>query len=321
MSERDVDEAALRRQLAEARAEVERLRATLHAEMQARRVAESQLDLSQTNLWEKQARLEQQIDTIIRVGEDRDQAIERAEGAQASERDARFFLHHAELANDAFRAELAEARLLEESLRECDRMHLGMLEEARAEVECLTAELAAGRDRAEAAERERDKAQAETAKLNEELGRAMIVEAQTGWETENLRERAILAERLTQERDQANERARKAAAESARLLAAAIQGDHEIQQILGRALGCPWYKDDPVNFPAVTEADGVCTGDSTGASLALEAVRRLARLEEAARHIIDVARHGIPVTLIADLSAAIEQIREALEGKGDALTG
>ena len=39
---------------------------------------------------------------------------ERAEGAQASERDARFFLRHERHANDAFRSELAEAKIIHE---------------------------------------------------------------------------------------------------------------------------------------------------------------------------------------------------------------
>ena len=39
---------------------------------------------------------------------------ERAEGAQASERDACFFLHHAQLANESFRSELAEAKIIHE---------------------------------------------------------------------------------------------------------------------------------------------------------------------------------------------------------------
>lgn len=33
------------------------------------------------------------------------------------------------------------------------------------------------------------------------------------------------------------------------------------QQIAGKALGYPWYKDDQKNFPGATEKDGVCIGD------------------------------------------------------------
>lgn len=55
----------------------------------------------------------------------------------------------------------------------------------------------------------------------------------------------------------------------------------EVQQILGKALGYPWYKDDQKNFPGATEADGVCIGDHVPASIAAEAARRIAELEAA----------------------------------------
>jgi hypothetical protein len=37
----------------------------------------------------------------------------------------------------------------------------------------------------------------------------------------------------------------------------------EIGNLAGDALGMPWYKDDQVNFPGATEADGVCIGEHT----------------------------------------------------------
>jgi len=49
----------------------------------------------------------------------------------------------------------------------------------------------------------------------------------------------------------------------------------EIEQILGKALGYPWYKDDVKNFPDATEADGVATGEHTPVTIAMEAARRL----------------------------------------------
>ncbi|MFN8995417.1 MAG: hypothetical protein ACK5X3_17370 [Pseudomonadota bacterium] len=52
----------------------------------------------------------------------------------------------------------------------------------------------------------------------------------------------------------------------------------EAEQILGKALGYPWYKDDQKNFPGCTESDGVCTGDHTLVTLAMEASRRIASL-------------------------------------------
>jgi hypothetical protein len=54
----------------------------------------------------------------------------------------------------------------------------------------------------------------------------------------------------------------------------------EIEQILGKALGYPWYKDDPKNFPNATEADGVCVGVETAWSLAMIAVDKIKELEE-----------------------------------------
>jgi len=54
----------------------------------------------------------------------------------------------------------------------------------------------------------------------------------------------------------------------------------EIEQFLGRALGFPWYKDDPKNFPNATESDGVCVGDHTPESLAAQAANALNQLKE-----------------------------------------
>ena len=49
----------------------------------------------------------------------------------------------------------------------------------------------------------------------------------------------------------------------------------EVEQTLGKALGYPWYKDDPKNFPNATEEDGVCVGEHTASTLAAEAANRL----------------------------------------------
>ena len=54
----------------------------------------------------------------------------------------------------------------------------------------------------------------------------------------------------------------------------------EIEQILGKALGYPWYTDDPKNFPTATEAHGVCVGIETAWSLAMIAADRIRELEE-----------------------------------------
>jgi len=68
-------------------------------------------------------------------------------------------------------------------------------------------------------------------------------------------------------------------ADLARERAVSIRSANEIEQILGKALGYPWYKDDPKNFPDATEANGVCVGDHVPESLAAEAAARIADLQ------------------------------------------
>jgi hypothetical protein len=57
-----------------------------------------------------------------------------------------------------------------------------------------------------------------------------------------------------------------------------IADEQEIEQILGKALGYPWYKDDQKNFPGTTEADGVCIGDHVAVTIAMEAADRITKL-------------------------------------------
>jgi len=59
-----------------------------------------------------------------------------------------------------------------------------------------------------------------------------------------------------------------------------LEESKEIEQILGKALGYPWYKDDPKNFPNATEADGVCVGPETPWSLAMLAADKLKALDK-----------------------------------------
>jgi hypothetical protein len=66
-----------------------------------------------------------------------------------------------------------------------------------------------------------------------------------------------------------------------RLRAACSRQNEEICQVLGKALGYPWFKDDPANFPDATEEHGVCVGDHVAESLADEAAKRIERLERA----------------------------------------
>ena len=63
----------------------------------------------------------------------------------------------------------------------------------------------------------------------------------------------------------------------------------EIEQILGKALGYPWFKDDQCNFPNATEADGVAVGDHTAWSLAMEAADKIKHLEKQLNEALNIA--------------------------------
>lgn len=56
--------------------------------------------------------------------------------------------------------------------------------------------------------------------------------------------------------------------------------NEEICQILGIALGYPYFYKDQKNFPGTTEKDGVCVGDHVAETIAMEAAKRIAKLEE-----------------------------------------
>ena len=60
----------------------------------------------------------------------------------------------------------------------------------------------------------------------------------------------------------------------------AREESEEIEQILGKALGYPYYMEDSKNFPNATEADGVCVGIETAWSLAKIAADKIKQLEE-----------------------------------------
>lgn len=53
----------------------------------------------------------------------------------------------------------------------------------------------------------------------------------------------------------------------------------ECEQIAGKALRYPWYKDHQQNFPGATEADGVCVGEHVGDSIVEELANRLKTVE------------------------------------------
>lgn len=55
----------------------------------------------------------------------------------------------------------------------------------------------------------------------------------------------------------------------------------EVDQVLGKALGYPWYYWDQKNFPGTTPKDGVCTGEHVPESLLAEAAKRISYISPA----------------------------------------
>lgn len=61
---------------------------------------------------------------------------------------------------------------------------------------------------------------------------------------------------------------------------------HEIQQVIGKALGYPRYADDPKNCPDAVGSDEVCTGEHVAETLVLELVHRYETLKDKNRNEI-----------------------------------
>lgn len=85
--------------------------------------------------------------------------------------------------------------------------------------------------------------------------------------------------------------------------------NNEICQSLGKALGYPWFKDDPKNFPDATDADGVCVGEHVAVTIAAEAASCVATL----RAEVDQAKR-MNAELRKDVRARDSHI-EGLEAK------
>lgn len=69
------------------------------------------------------------------------------------------------------------------------------------------------------------------------------------------------------------------------------------EQIAGKALGYPWFKDDQKNFPGTTEAEGVCIGDHVGDTIVEELATRFEAvtrerdaMREAGKPFFDLAK-------------------------------
>lgn len=89
-----------------------------------------------------------------------------------------------------------------------------------------------------------------------------------------------------------------------------LREQHEIDQILGKALGYPEADESVMEKP-----DGsVVTGDSTPVSLAMEAANRAEAAEKRADRLAEALREVIRTL---GSSAAIETARAALEGAGE----
>jgi len=53
----------------------------------------------------------------------------------------------------------------------------------------------------------------------------------------------------------------------------------EAEQVAGKALGYPYYKDDLKNFPDCNEEDGVCTGEHTPVTIVMELAEKYKALQ------------------------------------------
>lgn len=63
--------------------------------------------------------------------------------------------------------------------------------------------------------------------------------------------------------------------------------NQEIEQMCGRALGYPWYKDDQKNFPGSTDADGVCVGEHVAETVVAELVGKYNTAQKRIKRLVD----------------------------------
>jgi hypothetical protein len=87
---------------------------------------------------------------------------------------------------------------------------------------------------------------------------------------------------------------------------------NDVEQYLGQALGYPWYKDDPVNFPDCTDADGVCVGEHTPSTIAAEAAKKIvkqgAKINELNNRCNEMDSMRLRITSLQD---QLDEAREA----------
>lgn len=85
-----------------------------------------------------------------------------------------------------------------------------------------------------------------------------------------------------------------------RLRKACAKMNEDVCQVLGKALGYPWFKDDQKNFPGSTEEHGVCVGGHVAESLASEAAERLQEVEGLRRVVRELRAANLAETAMVN---------------------
>jgi len=82
----------------------------------------------------------------------------------------------------------------------------------------------------------------------------------------------------------------------------------DVEQTLGIALKYPRYMDDQKAFPGTTDADGVCVGENTPASIAMEAAQKIIALEARVKELEETS---ISKTVFDNMAAELIQAQRA----------
>lgn len=110
---------------------------------------------------------------------------------------------------------------------------------------------------------------------------------------------------------------RDAQDEAARLKKACAAQNQEVCQTLGKALECPWFKDDQKNFPGSTEEDGVCVGDQVAETLAAAAAGKIEELEATLGD--EEAAHTETLDRLRRTQSENDRLYQLMEGHPDAI--
>lgn len=109
--------------------------------------------------------------------------------------------------------------------------------------------------------------------------------------------------------------------ERAYLVREMAKESEEILQSLGAALGYPWFKDDPKNFPDAAEIHGVCTGDHVAASIAMEAAKAIDALKVRAEAGVELATHVATAEWARTFTCHTPEWLDGLRGRIEAVQG